>query len=117
MRQVRIVLIVGIGILALCGVAIATSLMDYVSRPGVTVAHVPPVVAPLASAPEQAAAPAPLPSTPVTSAPVQQSQAQAPQAPDQRTVPAAMTAQQAQQDALARFLEELRQHRRTPRPR
>jgi hypothetical protein len=124
LRQVRLVLIAGVGILALCGVAVATSLMDYVSHRATSVAHVPPVVGPAAAAAEpagqdaqaDAAQPAPLPSTPTTSVPVQESQpaAPAPALPEQQPAPPAALPARQDQEALLRLLEQLR-HRRPPR--
>jgi len=112
MRQLRLVILAGIGILALCGVALAASLMDYVNHPTVAVAHVPPVMGPGASDPvdpAQQGGPPPLPETPVTSVPVQQSAAQA---PDQRTATAPAAPQN--QDAIAKLLQELQQRRHHP---
>jgi len=109
MRQLRLAILAGIGILALCGVAIAVALSDYVSHPAVAVAHVPPVVGPGAPDPvntAQAEAPPPMPQTPVTAVPVEQ----APAAQAQRQAPVA----QQNQDALARLLQELQRRHRPP---
>src|SRR5215831_13377615 len=105
MRQLRLVILAGIGILALCAVALAASLMDYVNHPTVAVAHVPPVIgpgAPDAVDPAQQGGPPPLPETPVTAVPVQQ-------AADQRTATAPAARQS--QDAIAKLLQELQQRR------
>jgi hypothetical protein len=110
MRPVKLVILAGIGILALTGVAVVGSLMDYVSHPAVSVAHVPPVVTPIAPEPADTA-PAPLPTTPVTAVPVDQSSAAAPPAPAQQQAQAP-TARQS--DALARFLQQLQQRRHRP---
>lgn len=112
MRQLRLAILAGIGILALCGVAIAVALSDYVSHPAVAVAHVPPVVGPGAPDPaDTAPAQAPLPQTPVTAVPVEQ--APPAQAQQQRQAPAQPVAQQ-NQDALARLLQQLQQRRHHP---
>lgn len=113
MRQLRLVILAGIGILALSGVALVASLMDYVNHPTVALAHVPPVVGPGAPDPVdpvQQAAPPPLPETPVTSVPVQQPAAQA---PDQRT--AAAPAARQNQDTLAKLLQDLQRRHHPPR--
>lgn len=44
MRQMRLVLMVGGGILLLCVLAVVVSLSDYTSQPAVANAHIPPVV-------------------------------------------------------------------------
>lgn len=114
MRQVRLVILAGIGILALCGVAVGASLVDYVSHPGVAVAHVPPVMGPGAPDPVVTApAPAPFPSTPVTSVPVDVSTSTTPPArpPEERPVTAAV-----QRDTLDRLLQQLLQQRRRRLP-
>jgi hypothetical protein len=113
MRQLRLAILAGIGILALCGAAIAVALSDYVSHPAVAVAHVPPVVGPGAPDPaDTAAAQAPpLPQTPVTAVPVDQ--APPAQAAQQRQAAAQPIAQQ-NQDALARLLQQLQQRRHHP---
>ncbi len=108
MRQVRLVILAGIGILALSGVAVVASLLDYVSHPGVAVAHVPPITGPAAPDPAEAA-PAPLPSTPVTGVPVDTSPSATPAPPSPPAAAASI-----QSDALARFLQQLEQRRRKP---
>lgn len=124
MRQFRIAVVVGVGILVLCGIALASTLMDYVSHPEVANAHVAPVVV----TPDQqatattAAAPAPLPTTPVTSVPVQQqpfaqlpdAQQPAASAPKQSSSGQGPAASKSQRDALDRFIQQLNQRRHRP---
>jgi len=70
MSQVRFAIVAGIGVLAICGVVLAASLVDYVSHPEVANVHVAPVVATPTPSPagETAAPAAPAPIT--TSVPV-----------------------------------------------
>src|SRR5215831_9842335 len=69
MRQIRLAILAGIGILVLCVVAVVSSLMDYVSHPEIANVHVAPVALTPAAAPtDQAAPPPPAPIT--TSVPV-----------------------------------------------
>jgi hypothetical protein len=116
MRQVRLVILAGTGILALCGVAVVASLLDYVSHPGVAVSHVPPVTGPaVADTSGSAPAPAPLPTTPVTAVPPDPAPSAAPAAPAQQEPVAAPASQQS--DALAALVQQLQQrHKRPPHP-
>lgn len=70
MRQVRLALVAGIGVLALCGVALMSGLVDYVSHPEVANAHVPPVGGTAVPDPT-AHAPTPAPPAPIITAPVE----------------------------------------------
>src|SRR5260221_385183 len=107
MRQVKITIAVGGGILVLCAIAVAASLVDYVSHPEVANAHVAPVaVTAVPETSDQSTVP-PLPQTPVTSVPVQPQPSSAPQQPGQ----AGAAPAQLQNGALARVLQQLQQHR------
>lgn len=109
MRQVRLALVAGVGVLVLCAIAVAASLADYVSHPAVAVAHVPPVIATPIDGQQQSAldlAPAPLPTTPVTDMPPPTSVPSRP-----------VGSGQANTGALSRFLQqlqELQQRRHRP---
>ncbi len=76
MRQVKIAVLVGIGVLALCGVAVAVAVVDYVSHPEVANGHVQPVVATPSDAGPNLGGPAPPPAPaqapPATAAPAAQ---------------------------------------------
>ena len=66
MRQTRVVLMVGGGVLLLCVLALVVSLADYTSSPrGVANAHVPPVVGTPPST-DSSQPPSPVPTIPVT---------------------------------------------------
>ncbi|HSR23687.1 MAG TPA: hypothetical protein VLW53_09060 [Candidatus Eisenbacteria bacterium] len=111
MRQVRLLILAGTGILVLCGVAVAASLLDYVSHPGVAVSHVPPVTgAAGAGSTGGLPASAPLPTTPVTAAPVDPSPSAAPDAPAPATPQQQPATAAPASQTPAKFL----QHRRRP---
>jgi hypothetical protein len=70
MRQVRLVIVAGIGVLALCGIALMGALVSYVSHPEVANAHLPPVVGtPAPSPPDQAPLATPIITSPVDTPP------------------------------------------------
>jgi hypothetical protein len=104
MRQTRLVLMVGGGVLLLCVLALVVSLADYTSQqPTAANAHVPPVV----GAPVAAGTPTPadVPTMPVTTVDVPTAApAPTPSAAPQRSrVPA--------QPTLAEILQQLQQRR------
>ena len=111
MRQVRFAILAGVGVVVLCFVAVAGSLMEYVSHPEVANVHVPPViVTPTSSPADQAPAAAPAPIT--TSVPVDAS----PSTPTPQPVAAAPSRVVAQSSDLARLLQQFQQRRhRVPR--
>lgn len=111
MRQVRLAILAGTGILVLCGVAVAASLLDYVSHPGVAVSHVPPVTGAAGADSTGGPTSAPLSTTPVTAAPVDPSPSASPSAPAPQQQPVAAAPASQQSEALAKFLQ---QHRRRP---
>jgi hypothetical protein len=105
MRQTRLVLMVGGGVLLLCVLALVVSLADYTQQqPTVANAHVPPVV----GAPGAAGTPTPadVPTIPVTTVDVPTAApAPTPSAAPQRSrVPV-------QQPTLAEILQQLQQRR------
>ena len=105
MRQTRVVLMVGGGVLLLCVLALVVSLADYTSSPtGVANAHVPPAVAtPVPT--DSSQAPSPVPTIPVTTVaqPTPTASAQAVASRPART--------QAMPPTLAAFLQQLQQRR------
>lgn len=106
MRQTRVVLMAGGGVLFLCVLALVVSLADYTNHPAVAVAHVPPVVGTPPGAPDASRAPSPLPTMPVT---IDQPTPAAPQ-----PAAARVSSSQTQQLTLAQILQDLRHHRRPP---
>ncbi|HEY4025385.1 MAG TPA: hypothetical protein VGO86_03055 [Candidatus Dormibacteraeota bacterium] len=120
MTQVRLAIVAGAGVLALCAIALIGSLLDYVSHPAVANVHVPPAIGtPVPGSGSQvvaAAAPAPV----ITTTPVDPSPAPPAPAPPSRAiapVPGAGTPVPAAQSGdLARFLQQLRSRdHRVPR--
>jgi hypothetical protein len=110
MSQLRLVIVAGAGVLVLCAVALAGSLLDYVSHPEVANVHVAPAVAtPVTGPAAQPAAAAPPPPAPIATAPP-------PASPPAAQPRPAATAPTAQAGDLARFLQQVRdRHRRVPR--
>jgi hypothetical protein len=103
MRQTRLVLMVGGGVLLLCVLALVVSLADYTSQqPAVANAHVPPVVGPPVAA--GTPTPADVPTMPVTTVDV-------PTAAPAPTPSAAPQRSRAQQPTLAEILQQLQQRR------
>jgi hypothetical protein len=102
MRQTRLVLMAGGGVLLLCVLAVIVSLADYTSHPAVAVAHVPPVVGTPPGATDTSDAPSPVPTIPVTT--IEQPTPAAPQ-------PAAHVRTQGEQMTLAQLLQQLQQRR------
>src|SRR5260370_6931309 len=97
--RLRNMILAGIGILIVCGIALAMSLHDYTTQPAVANAHVAPVVQTPAGAGGQTSAP--LPTMPVTAEPAPQPTSGAPaEAPPPRP-PATET------DAPATLLQQL----------
>lgn len=102
MRQTRLVLMLGGGVLLLCVLALVVSLADYTSQQApVANAHVPPVVGAPAGAGTPTAA---VPTIPVTTVDV-------PAATPAPTAPPQGTRQPVQQPTLAQILQQLQQRR------
>jgi hypothetical protein len=123
MRQMRFAIAAGIGVLVLCGMAVASAVMDYTSHPTVANAHVPPVVGTPVPA-SNAGGQAPVAAAPVVIAPVQSPTADPlPSAPPPRPVaapgrPGTGTGRSLTPDEIARLMQQLQQRRRRfPRPR
>jgi len=104
MRQVRLALIAGAGVLVLCVIALAVSLADYTGHPEVANAHVPPVVGP-AQADATSPDPSPVPTVPVTIT-SEPTPAPAAQPPDRTRT----------QLTFAQLLQQLEQRRHKPTP-
>jgi hypothetical protein len=114
MRQMRFAIAAGIGVLVLCGVAVASAVMDYSSNPKVENAHVPPVVGtpvPASNVGGQApVAAAPVITAPVMTAPVETPTADPPpSAPPPR--PLAAPGRPLTPDQIARLMQQLQQRR------
>jgi hypothetical protein len=120
MSQLKVAIVCGIGVLVLCGIAVAAALHDYTSHPEVTSNHMAPVTGAAAQARSSATsvtstlpdagtqAPAPV----VTSA--GQADVPPPPAVPLHPVAQAPSAQSAQDQATLRFLQDLQRHRRLP---
>jgi len=87
MRQFRLSIVVGVALVALCGIALFSALVDYTTHPEVANAHVPPVVgAPArahgaATAGPAGAGPVVTPPEPVVTPPAASGQVPEPAAP------------------------------------
>ncbi len=93
MRQVRLAIVAGVGVVVLCGIALVSSLCDYVAHPEVANAHVPPVVGTPFPSPS---APGPAAPAPIITAPVETP---------------SPSAQPAGRGDLASFIQQLEEHR------
>jgi hypothetical protein len=104
----RFAIAAGVGTLVLCGIAVASAVMDYSSNPKVENAHVPPVVGtpvPASNAGDQA----PVAAAPVITAPVETPTADPPpSAPPPR--PLAAPGRPLTPDQIARLMQQLQQH-------
>jgi hypothetical protein len=116
MRQMRFAIAAGIGALVLCGIAVASAVMDYSSHPKVANAHVPPVVGTPMPA-SNAGGQVPVAAAPVITAPVETPTTNPPpSAPPPR--PVAAPGRPLTPDEIARLMQQFQQRRhRFPRPR
>jgi hypothetical protein len=109
MTNLRLAIAAGIGILALCAVAVWAALQDYVSHPEVANEHIAPVMGPPAGVSQAPAAP--VAAVPVvTDAPTP-----SPAAPT-AAAPPPTTSSTARNQSAVQFLQQLDRRRHTPHP-